>query len=95
MVRTLRHILVVTFVLMSFGPGAYAQSTCATLFTAGPVNPKNGVPLWGQDSHGLTLQLCPDDANCFTVAEKGLFTTFPATAIRKSVNMHPPSLASK
>ena len=44
-IRTWRYIPVVTFVLLSFGSGAYAQSTCATPFTAVLVNPKNGFPI--------------------------------------------------
>jgi len=49
--------------LFAFGQTAYAVGP--TPFTAGPVNPKNGFPLWVQDSNGLTLELCLDDANCF------------------------------
>ncbi len=55
-------------VLAFAGWTAYAQCPAdgATPFQAGPLNPKNGFPLWVQDSNGVTLEVClAQDPKCF------------------------------
>ncbi len=64
MKRILKSVLVLAVVLtlvLTIGHSVQAQSTCVssntTCFTAGPVSPRNGFPLWVHDSLGNTYDL--------------------------------------
>ena len=45
-------------------PGLDEHIIEATPLTLGPVNPKNGGPLWLMDSNGVRLEVCLD-GDCF------------------------------
>jgi hypothetical protein len=54
---TIIGLAMVLTLALAIGHSVQAQSICTEPFTAGPVNPKNGFPLWVQDSNGVTLEI--------------------------------------